>query len=253
MSHLKELVQAYTVKKDFLIKKICDPLKTIGIPIFSYFRIEPDGRFGNLSNYPEELEFFYEQSFHLNYPYLIHPCLLRSGCIFTTVASNASSSEKVFNKYRMFYLFIILERTGDVVEGFVFAPENGLDAQIVIDFLPKLGMFYTFIRYFKKKAHSLIENMMKDGFNLKEAKGEDFFKVAPSLPLASQDAEVQKFLRLIFPLTERERQCLDLFKQGKSAQATAAILGLSQRTVEHYLDSVKDKLGCQSKWELLEW
>ena len=72
------------------------------------------------------------------------------------------------------------------------------------------------------------------------------------MPLLNKDLKTQQFLKKIFPLTVREHQCLDLFKQGRSVQATAAILDLSQRTVEHYFENIKEKLGCQSKMELLE-
>lgn len=253
MDNLKDLVQEYTVKKDRIIKRICVPLeKFLAIPIFSYFRIESDGRFGNLSNYPEELEYYYSEQFYLDYPYLIHPSLLRSGCVYTTVAHNTSSSEKIFNQFQMFNLLIILQQSGECVEGFVFAMK-GSDSKIDVDFYPKLEMMHQFIRYFKREARSLIESMMDAGFNLREAKGEAFFHVDTSLPLSNSDPQVLKFLQAISPLSRRERQCLELFKQGNSAQATAAILGLSQRTIEHYFDSIKDKLGCNSKWELLDW
>lgn len=51
-------------------------------------------------------------------------------------------------------------------------------------------------------------------------------------------------------LSRRERECLELLLQGKTAKETAATLSLSQRTVESYLESTKQKLKCYNKGQL---
>jgi DNA-binding CsgD family transcriptional regulator len=88
---------------------------------------------------------------------------------------------------------------------------------------------------------------------LKKAKGSAFLTINPTNPLTNKDPKVQQFLKIINPLSPRERQCLQLFKEGKSAQATAAILGISRRTVEFYFESIKNKLRCRTKAELLHY
>lgn len=93
--------------------------------------------------------------------------------------------------------------------------------------------------------------MASEKFNLIEAKKELFFKRSPLLPL-SPDTSTEKFLKAINPLSKREQECLELYLKGRSAQATASALSLSQRTVEHYFENILDKLGCQSKSELHE-
>jgi DNA-binding CsgD family transcriptional regulator len=110
----------------------------------------------------------------------------------------------------------------------------------------------SFTRYFKREASSIIERAIREQINIRLIKGDAFFKV-PDVPLARKDPKAEKFLNHIYPLSEREKQCLELFKEGKTAQMTGAILGLSQRTVEHYFDNIKNKLGCNSKTDLLLW
>ena len=51
--------------------------------------------------------------------------------------------------------------------------------------------------------------------------------------------------------SKREEQCIDLLLAGKTAKETADALFLSSRTVEMYLDNIKNKLGCKSKLEIL--
>ena len=53
-------------------------------------------------------------------------------------------------------------------------------------------------------------------------------------------------------LTPREEEILFYLIRGKTARGIAAILGLSMRTIETYLQHIKNKLGCQNKSELIE-
>lgn len=52
-------------------------------------------------------------------------------------------------------------------------------------------------------------------------------------------------------LTSREIQCVLFLMQGKSAKETARLMNISHRTVEGYIDTIKVKLGCRTKLELL--
>ena len=51
-------------------------------------------------------------------------------------------------------------------------------------------------------------------------------------------------------LSLRESQCLDILATGKTAKEIAAEIGLSHRTVEHYLENIRNKLGVGNKHEL---
>ena len=53
-------------------------------------------------------------------------------------------------------------------------------------------------------------------------------------------------------LTERQTDCLYHLVRGLSIKEIARKLELSPRTVEHYLDSVKNKLNCNSRSELID-
>ncbi len=51
-------------------------------------------------------------------------------------------------------------------------------------------------------------------------------------------------------LTPREMECGSWLLCGKTAKETASILGLSRRTIEDHLSSMKKKLGCNNKVQL---
>ncbi len=48
-------------------------------------------------------------------------------------------------------------------------------------------------------------------------------------------------------LTKRELQCVAFISLGQTASDIALTLGLSVRTVEHYIENIKEKLGCKRK------
>jgi len=53
------------------------------------------------------------------------------------------------------------------------------------------------------------------------------------------------------PLTDRQTECLLFLAKGMTIKQIAIKLALSPRTVEHYLESVKNKLDCHSRVELV--
>lgn len=53
-------------------------------------------------------------------------------------------------------------------------------------------------------------------------------------------------------LSKRETECLQLTIRGQSARLVAKHLGISQRTVEEYLNNTKIKFGVSSKRDLID-
>lgn len=56
---------------------------------------------------------------------------------------------------------------------------------------------------------------------------------------------------LHFLLTKREQECLPLIKKGMSNKIIARRLNISPRTVDSHLESIKRKLECNNKYELI--
>jgi DNA-binding CsgD family transcriptional regulator len=52
--------------------------------------------------------------------------------------------------------------------------------------------------------------------------------------------------------TKREAECMVLLLRGKTINSVANILKLSPRTVEYYIKNMKSKLGCRTKFELID-
>lgn len=248
-----DLVKRYTIKYDRKIKRICSPLEDkLDIPFFSHYQIDRDGQFFIISNYPDQLEYYYSQKLYLTNPFFIDPHLQKSGSVFVYPTLDQDTVDTIRKRFDMNKLFLQVERTGDQVEGFIFADKN-LEVQTSDYYLPKLDLLKKFTCYFKQQTKDIIMQMKSDGYNILKERKDLFYQCESSNPLTIVDKQSAEFLKQILPLSHREQQCLELFKKGNSSQSTAAILGLSQRTVENYFENIKNKLGCSSKRDLLDW
>ncbi|MBL7480003.1 helix-turn-helix transcriptional regulator [Legionella bononiensis] len=54
-----------------------------------------------------------------------------------------------------------------------------------------------------------------------------------------------------YELTNREYECVFLLIRGKSAKEIGTLLSLSKRTVESYIEHIKNKMDCKNKAEIL--
>ncbi len=52
-------------------------------------------------------------------------------------------------------------------------------------------------------------------------------------------------------LTRQEARCMVCFLRGMTVKATADMLELSPRTVEYYVNNMKKRLSCSSKYDLV--
>ncbi|PJD94806.1 MAG: hypothetical protein CK425_10470 [Parachlamydia sp.] len=248
---LNHLIKKYTIKNAHTIKQICAPLEDLNISYLGYAIIKPDGSFCNINSFPTFIEHYYAEGMYQAQPYFCHPDLFQSGYALTQATVNPFFQKTCEDRYDINYLLCRLQKHPNYMELFFFHPPIN-NSKNCLRYLNNIGLLDKFATYFRQEAKAIITSAMREGYNISKAKGHAFYETSPKLNLLSNNLKTQQFLKKISPLTAREHQCLDLFKQGRSAQATAAILNLSQRTVEHYFENIKTKLGCQSKMELLE-
>lgn len=67
-------------------------------------------------------------------------------------------------------------------------------------------------------------------------------------PIDIQDELLEMYGKNI---SAREKECLSFLLKGKTIKETAKLLKLSPRTIEEYLNRLKQKAGCKYKRELL--
>lgn len=253
MNDLVYLTRQYSMSNVSRLNQLCEPLQLIlNIPYFFYYSLDEEGQCTILGNDTDYLEFYYANQMHLKHPLYVHPSFLRSGYALIPAAWSKEDKETAHLQYGMQDLFLILEARKDKVEGFVFYDRH-LNKDGLLPYVENLHLLMKFIPHFKKEAAFLIEKMKAEQFNMREEQKENFFIVDPTIPFVKKNPKVDFFLKAVLQLSPQEECCLELFKKGYSAQATASIMNLSRRTVESYFESIKNKLGCQSKSELLNY
>lgn len=250
MNEFNYLIKNYSIKNVKRIRDICSPLRNFGIEHFTYYYVEEDGAFGTLTNNLDHIDHYYSNGYHLNNPFMSHPSLFRSGIMYCPCTFKEEWQEIVKRRTNRDHIYLKIESQPGLVEGYCFS-DSQFDISKLPNYLPWTNELTKFAHYFKKELADLLKKIRSEGFNMKKCRGEDFFKTPQNIPLVSNDPKVKDLLDNIWGLSPQELRCLEYFKLGHSAQATAAKMNLSQRTVEHYIDSVKDKLNCSSKWELL--
>lgn len=73
----------------------------------------------------------------------------------------------------------------------------------------------------------------------------------PQLPFSSPNQSVRVLAEKFSSLSDREKECLFLQLNGKTAKETAQLLFLSPRTIEYHFENIKNKLDCKNKREAL--
>lgn len=78
---------------------------------------------------------------------------------------------------------------------------------------------------------------------------------------AKTNSKQQGYVKQIYSLgeryrniyfTKREAECMLILIKGKTIAKTAETLNLSPRTIEFYIKNMKSKIGCRTKFELIE-
>ena len=150
MKSFHSIIKLYTVKYDSKVAKICSPLKDhLGISIFTYYKIDNEGKFLTLSNFPEQMDFYYEQQLYLVNPFLVHPTLLRPGCVFTETTTDERYQQGIKMSRDQFHMhnpFLIVNKNLDSVEGFLFGNKIAYSAKKPsylnwLDLLKKFRLF----------------------------------------------------------------------------------------------------------------
>lgn len=75
-------------------------------------------------------------------------------------------------------------------------------------------------------------------------------KISEGRPLARYELGA-KYNGIYF--TRREAECMVELLKGKTLSSVATILGISKRTIEFYLKNMKIKVGCRTKFELIDF
>jgi len=234
------------------VKEIAKPFFDIsGISYFHYGAFYKSGHCVALCSNTEWHKFWVEADLYLlnaNYPTNSYNlCEITSPII-------AENAKKYF---KIDHFFEITKEYEDhyVLAGF---DTNCGNDRIVDYYLNNRDLLERFTLYFKEQAHKLIALSEKKGNRiiLPEFRDKNF-ELRPagvheidfiSQKNTNQQADFNNHIRLF---SKRELDCIRYLLLGNSMRETGDKLLISPRTVETYIENVKNKLGCNKKSELI--
>ena len=204
-------------------------------------------------NRPDWAERYVEKKLYLSDPYLRHPDRYQSGvCAMLSNGTEEYCSEVLREGKEVMDMgdsLFIIEKTGSHVEFFGFASKTGSRKLSDVS-RNRPAYLRAFAGHFKRETKSILQSMEEGASTLLELKGDDFYN---NEPIHTDPAkELKKYLKEIGlgdlvgfaeTLSRQERKCLFYLAEGKTAKETAAFLRLSSRTVESYLEHIKNKGG----------
>lgn len=263
MGNIAQIICQPTVRNDRKIKKICDPLeKGLGLDTFWYYSISEKGELSYVCNDPNCAEYFYSNELYLGHPYFKTPALLQSGFFFadnTTSPDYISTQGKMRGQISMDQTFMIMNIEGQKAEGYGFATKRPHPsfANMIIN---NLYLLRKFIGYFHEETKEISKQLRQYTVDIGAECESSFHTPTPYFPSLSSASTAKNFFNQIDPmlfqrlhsLSKREKECLKWFLKGMSAIQIGKKMFLSNRTIEKHIDSIKGKLGCNTKQELFD-
>lgn len=217
------------------------------------------GEISILTNRADMLNFYYKMAFPI-------VCtgeegrLLDSGIYLTQNLSSYGDYQKVFpflaRNFSFQYALHILERDVDHQHLYTFQ-FNLKEADFLHLVLNKIDYIKHFLKIYRKKMGGVIEVGMLPKNRLILPFGEDaknkineISRVLFSNPMDTLKL-IRKNTQISLSIPPKQARCLMLLSKGYSAKQIALEMGLSIRTVEHYLERLRQKLACRSSKEMI--
>lgn len=261
MSQVNQFLKDLSATSDD-VKKCTRPLHHLGVTCFYYVSIKENGDHILLTDCPHVDEYYYQEQIYLKDPYLRHPDNYQSGLFFFESNKKEEFDQSLAYLARTFKISPLVglcEKQKDSVEFFGFWGESDRPSPFEHVYLNYANLLKAFANHFKQECSRVLKPSVAPYLSVKELIGPELF-AAKSVSKAKIDFDLLKkyLIEIGFrdevskadSLSSREKDCIKLLLHGKSTKETAACLNLSPRTIEHYLENIKNKFGCQYKNEL---
>jgi len=258
MAAFDDLTRSVTCRYNDRIKRACSPLlEYFNLSLFAYFKIKDSGSYTFLGNHASWSEYYAAEKLYFNFPYYRHPKYSREG-VFTLMNivqdDDLSPMLNLGREFNIHHRLVMIKQIPNGIEGYCFGTNSPHVMQIRL-MLSELPLLWLFIDKFRKDQKFLFSCLEENQIDLSKVMGDTFY--TNSLGMASDSPSREKFLQKMGMtnqalLTSREISVVKLILQGYSASKIAPQIFLSKRTVEHHIERIKEKLGCDSKAELIQ-
>lgn len=243
--------------------ELCKPLLLFHIHHVTYLKQFNNGARIMLSNKPQWVKDYYDLALFDSSLFEKKPSDYESG--FNVWLGDYDLP--VYQHGRRYYntadCITITEPQHDSCEHYLFsvAPEHSKTIQYLVN---HIDILYHFISFVRDRGELLLKKSEKSKIILNDIDGDHYFKMQNSQGKFEESRKLfynQTRLRRYYydvdgrykiKFTERELTCISYLLNNKTAEETSTLMNISRRTVESYLDNIKDKLNCKNKVVLIE-
>jgi len=231
------------------IREICvDIKKKFCLQYFSYGRFYKDNRCIILSTNAN----VFDNHIKKGYKLCIEPSTetINECKAFKLFTVNNESPAIVIDEYQLFEhgtMIDLFRYNNEFYEMFCFV-SNRHDDDIINTYLNNMAVIELFAKDFLEKAGGILKNV------------EPFL-----IPYITGNPKEEKENRTIetthhniyilgegYALSKRQFECLSFMSKGYTYKKMAQAMGISFRTVEEYISTIKEKTGCKDRMQLIE-
>lgn len=245
---------AISVSND--IDQICQPLfAATDISFFNFVRIFDDGRRLSVANHPDWLEHYFDQQYHNLAVFQNTPAIHANKLILWDGFANDIVMNAAKEYYDICHGLTLIDKRQNGFCDFIHFATSWKNQHIVNTYINNIDFFKSFKLFFMEESRDLLKKIKPYQPVITKPlppHNDVPTRMLPqeSLPqLRMKRYHMSGFLGETY-LTHQEMRCVSLSVNRMTAKEIAVILDISYRTVEGYLASAKEKLGCENITQL---
>ena len=259
--HAWQEIYEFNKEALLLISQICEPLQTnFNFNLITYRRFYNDGKMLYLFNHKEWMRFvlekelwtttrFQEKIKLINQSYSIHS-------IWEDKYLEKEEIYKALFEHNIWNGISIYRKFEHYIETFAFASMRE-NTSLLNFYIEHMETIEHFILYFRQQINSITKKM--------DPRILIPFEIQPLITPEPAKLEIKNFFEKT-PLKKitlnisgidcsfsmREMECLISTIKGKTSKEIGRKLDLSPRSVEKYIDNIKEKMGCTSRGQMMD-
>ncbi|MCH9770107.1 MAG: helix-turn-helix transcriptional regulator [Gammaproteobacteria bacterium] len=238
------------------VDHICQPLfEHTPISYFTQLIRYNDGSRIYLTSNANWVEYFFQHKFY-QIPYIQTPLNQFDTGYYSWDACPDDALIRDGREYfNIDHRFMIVEKLADYHCFYSFGAHKNFH-QATNFYLSHLGLLHKFINYFKEKSQPLIRNYQQQRIILPHPGNLSAHKT-DTLSLPDKQGFIDSISTQRYWLndksyfTKREFECAKCIVRGMSSKEIASQLNISARTIEKYIESIKTKLNCHRRSEIV--
>jgi len=270
-SHLERPISPHPALDDFHLNlcrdlsEICCPLNNLDIVYFHYIKSFMNGSRISLSNNENWVKHYYDNQYY------------HSPAIDKTPKNNTNGNY-FWDRMPNSLIFQVLKKKFDIANGITLVRKNKTscdfyyfaarveNTKIYDIYLNHFQLLERFIFYFLDKASHVIKSAEQHPIilpgilpssheSLQNSKDDLLSPSAPSIKNFVEQTTIRQYRfhenKHDFQLSAQQFECVSRLLEGKNIKDISRELGLSPRTVENYIFTVKEKMNCSRKIDLI--